>query len=206
MTGFQVISLDGLDRLPVGDGLEWRPIRRRLGIRAFGINAYTAEKVGDVVVEEHNEASGHEEVYLVVRGHARFRLGEETIAAPAGTLVYLSDPELVRVAHSEEEGTTVLAIGGWPAKAFEPSLWEELFAAGPLADQGRVDEAIAIMEDAIRQFPENGAAYYHLARFEAQGGRREDAVGHLREALELRPEVREHAEKDKDLAPLLADL
>ncbi len=206
MTSFHVVSLDELDRLPVGDGLEWRPIRRRLGIRAFGINAYTAENVGDIVVEEHNEASGHEEVYLVVRGRARFTLGEETIDAPAGTLVYLPDPELVRVAHSKEEGTTVLAVGGWPARAFEPSLWEELFEAAPLADQGRVDEAIAIMEDAAREFSENGAAYYHLARFEVKGGRREDAVGHLKRALELRPDLREHAGQDEDLAPLLADV
>lgn len=206
MTGFNVISLDELDRLPVGDGLEWRPIRRRLGIRAFGINAYTAEKVGDVVVEEHTEASGHEEVYVVVRGRARFKLGEETIDAPAGTLVYLSDPELVRVAHSEEEGTLVLAVGGWPDKAFEPSGWEWPFEAGPLADQGRHDEAIAIMEDGIRERGESAPGYYHLARFEAKGGRRDDAVGHLRKALELRPDLREHAERDEDLAPLLGDV
>lgn len=28
-------------------GLEWRPIRRRLGISSFGSNAYTAAKPGD---------------------------------------------------------------------------------------------------------------------------------------------------------------
>ena len=206
MTSFHVISLDELDRLPVGGGLEWRPIRRRLGIKAFGINAYTAEKVGDVVVEEHNEGSGHEEVYIVVRGRARFTLGEETIDAPAGTLVYLPDPEVVRVAHSAEEGTLVLAVGGWPDKAFAPSGWEWPFEAAPLADQGRHDEAIAIMEEGIRELGESAPGFYHLARFEAKGGRRDDAVSHLRQALELRPDLREHAEQDEDLAPLLADV
>ena len=35
----------------------WRPIRRRFGIRAFGVNAYTAAEAGDQVVEEHTEAT-----------------------------------------------------------------------------------------------------------------------------------------------------
>ena len=34
------------------------PIRRRLGVRAFGINAYTAAKAGDQVIERHNETGG----------------------------------------------------------------------------------------------------------------------------------------------------
>ena len=59
------------------------------GIQAFGINAYTAEKAGDVVVEEHDEkgdggAGGHEELYVVVSGRARFTLAGESVDAPAG--------------------------------------------------------------------------------------------------------------------------
>lgn len=203
---YQVVSLDGLDRIPVSHGLEWRPIRRRLGIRAFGINAYTAEKVGDCVVEEHKEGSGHEEVYLVVQGRARFTVGDDQLDAPAGTLVYLSDPDVVRSAVSEEEGTTVLAVGGWPDKAFEPSGWEWTFEASPLADEGRYDEAIAIMQDGMAELGESGPGWYHIARFEAKAGRTEDAAGHLARALELRPDLRTYAEEDEDLAPLLADI
>src|SRR5205823_1535239 len=43
---YEVLSRDELDRIPVMEGLEWRPLRRRLGIRAFGTNAYTSERVG----------------------------------------------------------------------------------------------------------------------------------------------------------------
>jgi tetratricopeptide (TPR) repeat protein len=201
---YQVVSLDGLDRIPVSHGLEWRPIRRRLGIRAFGINAYTAEKVGDWVVEEHTEGSGHEEVYVVVRGRARFTVGDAELDAPAGTLVYLSDPDLARAAVSAEEGTTVLAVGGWPDKAFEPSGWEWAFEASPLADDGRYDEAIAIMHEGMEQLGESGPGWYHVARFEAKAGRPEDATAHLARALELRPDFRRYAEEDEDLAPLVA--
>jgi len=200
---YRVLKLDELERIPVSEGLEWRPIRRRLGIRAFGMNAYTAEKVGDCVVEEHREGSGHEEVYVVVRGLGRFTVDGDDFDAPAGTLVYLPDPDVLRSAVSGEEGTMVLAVGGWPDRAFEPSGWEWTFEAGPLADAGRYDEAIAIMEDGIAKLGESGAGFYHLARFEAKAGRREDAIEHVRRALELRPDLRAYAEKDEDLEPLL---
>ena len=96
MSKYEVRRIDELDRIPVSHGLEWRPIRRRLGIRAFGINAYTAEKVGDCVVEEHKEVSGHEEVYVVLSGLARFTVDEDEFDAAAGTLVYLPDPDVLR--------------------------------------------------------------------------------------------------------------
>jgi tetratricopeptide (TPR) repeat protein len=203
MTRYHVISLAELDRIPVSHGLEWRPIRRRLGIRAFGINAYTAEKLGDCVVEEHTEGSGHEEVYVVVAGAARFTVDGDEFDAPAGTLVHLPDPDVLRSAVSKAEGTTVLAVGGWRGKAFEPSGWEWTFEASPLADEGRYDEAIAIMKDGMEELGESGAGWYHVARFEAKAGRTDDAAAHLAKALELRPDVREYAEKDEDLSPLL---
>ena len=63
MSGYELRHLDDLERLPVDDeGLVWRPVRRRFGISAFGTNAYTAEKAGDRVVEEHHEQDGHEEL------------------------------------------------------------------------------------------------------------------------------------------------
>src|SRR5438093_13351712 len=103
-------------------GLEWRPIRRRFDVRAHGVNAYTAEKPGDWIVEEHTEGSlRHEELYIVLRGRARFTLGSDEFDAPAGTLVFISDPDLKRVAIAEDEGTTVLAVGAKPGEAFIPS-------------------------------------------------------------------------------------
>ena len=66
---YEVVHLDELDRFPVDDeGLLWRPVRRRLGITAFGTNAYTAEQGTERVVEEHHEEGGHEELYFVATG------------------------------------------------------------------------------------------------------------------------------------------
>jgi len=193
---YGVARLDELDRVPVMEGLEWRPIRRRLGIRAFGVNAYTAEKVGDWIVEEHTEGSlRHEELYMVMSGRATFTLGDETIDAPAGTLVFISDPDLKRKAVAEEEGTTVLAVGARPGEAFTPSPWEWYFQA---YDQP-LEQGIETMKAGIEQDGERAPLYYHLACIEAKDGRLEDAKQHLAHAIELDPKFEEIATSDDDL-------
>ena len=59
----------------MADGFVWRPIRRRFGIRAFGVNAYSPREAGAQIVEEHTEDQlGHEEIYFVLRGRALFTI------------------------------------------------------------------------------------------------------------------------------------
>ena len=107
---------------------EWRPVRHHFGIASFGVNAWIARKDGDLVIEEHTEteggAAGHEELYFVVSGKARFTVGDETVEAPAGTFVYVRDPQVKRAAVADGAGTTVLAMGAKPGIAFQPSPWE----------------------------------------------------------------------------------
>ena len=72
MTGWDTAKLDEIEDLPGPGTLRWTPVRRHFDVRAFGVNAYTATEVGQEVVEEHTEQSnGHEELYVVVAGHAR---------------------------------------------------------------------------------------------------------------------------------------
>ena len=81
-----VARIDELERYPIEgqDGLTWLPVRRHFGIQSFGVNAYTAEEAGQRLVEEHREEeNGHEELYVVVSGHARFVLDGEPYDAPA---------------------------------------------------------------------------------------------------------------------------
>ena len=47
MSGWTAARLDELDSIPLFDGLVWHPVRRRLGITAFGVNAYTAEAAAE---------------------------------------------------------------------------------------------------------------------------------------------------------------
>jgi hypothetical protein len=118
----KVVRIAEIEPIPVvGGELQWRPLRRSLGIEAFGINAYTAD-AGGLVVEEHDEtgagAGHHEELYVVVTGRATFTVDGEAFDAPIGTCVFLDDPKERRAARAEDDGTTVLAIGGVRGQAF----------------------------------------------------------------------------------------
>jgi tetratricopeptide (TPR) repeat protein len=202
--GARVIRIDEVESLPVlGGELQWHPLRYTLGIQAFGMNAYTAAKNGDLVVEEHTEeALGHEEVYVVLAGRATFVLDGEEFDAPAGTVVHLADPKVKRVAHAAQDGTRVLAVGAPPDAAYEPSPWEPAFRAEALARDSDPEGAVAIVREALADHPDNASVLYNLACFEALAGRDDDAMEHLNRAVELRPEAAAWAQADDDLASL----
>src|ERR1051326_8932024 len=126
------------------DGFVWRPVRRRFDIRAFGVNAYTAREAGGQIVESRTESElGHEELYLVLRGRARFTIGDAEHELRAGQLVVVRNPALRRGAVALDAETAVLAVGGKPGEPYEVSAWEAMFAAVPAAQEERWDEAIA---------------------------------------------------------------
>src|SRR5262249_7786363 len=149
--------------------------------------------------EEHREGSGHEELYVVLRGRARFTLDGEELDASAGTLVFLPDSGVLRVATAEDEGTTVLAVGGWPDRAFEPSAWEWGFEAYGRIEGGDAEGALAVMHEWLDAHPDDARALYNLACIECRTDRKQEAVPHLRRALQLEPELREEAREDPDL-------
>ena len=207
MNRYEVARLDDLDRIAVGErGLEWRPIRRRFGLEAFGMNAYSSTHVGGEVVEEHSEEQlGHEEAYVVVRGHATFHLDGEDVDAPAGTIVVLRDPSVKRAATAVGADTLVVAVGGKPGEAFRPSAWESYFSAAPLAREGRYDDAVALMLADVDAYPDHPGFLYNLACYEALADRREDALTHLARAVELNPRFVEFAAEDSDFESLRED-
>ena len=206
MSGWSATSFGELDSIPLFEGIVWHPVRRKLGVRAFGINAYTAGGVGHQVIEEHDETSGgaggHEEVYVVIAGRATFTLDGEQLAAPAGTLVHISDPKVKRHAIAEEDGTLVLAIGAEPGVPYEPSAWESYFAAMPAFREERWDDAIELMEDGLAERPGHPAILYNLACAESRGGRPLDALAHLQAAVRGDARYAEHAREDPDFDPI----
>ena len=142
-----VVHVDKLDQIQLDDGFVWRPIRRRFGIKAFGVNAYAPSEAGAQVVEEHTESQyEHEEIYLVLRGRVLFTIdGNEHELGP-GQLVFVRDPALKRGATGLTDDTLVIAFGGKPGVAHEPSAWEAMFAAVPASRIGDWHEAIRISD------------------------------------------------------------
>ena len=202
MSGYEVVSLAGVESLPGPGTLRWTPLRKQLGITAFGLNAYVATEVGQDVVEEHTEERlGHEELYLVVAGRATFVLDGNEVDVPAGSAVFLRDPAVKRYARAEEPGTTVLAIGGKPGQ-HEISAWEYFFAAYARADAGDLDAALAEIDAGLAAKPEHPPLLYHRACILSRAGRLEEARPLLDRALELDPELQRWADEDDDLKPL----
>jgi quercetin dioxygenase-like cupin family protein len=209
---FEVAHLDELDSYPVGsEGLMWRPVRRRFGVEAFGVNAYTVAEAGQEVVEHHDEvpqgggAAGHQELYVVLRGRATFTLDGEEVDAPAGTLVFIRDPAVRRGAVAREPDTAVLAVGGAPGEPYRISPWEYTFEAFGYHRTGEYERGLEHLRGGLDRYPDNWSLLFNLACYESLLGRREDALEHLRRAVELSPRALELAQTDKDFDPIRDD-
>src|SRR5450432_267480 len=105
-------------------------VRRHFDVRAFGVNAATGD-AGDEMIEPHHEAddeqnrtNGHQELFAVMTGHAVFTVDGEEIDAPAGTIVFVRDPALIRAARATADGTAIFAVGGPPGSPYTVSRWE----------------------------------------------------------------------------------
>ena len=184
----------------------WLPLRRRLGITAFGVNAWRPQADGRTLIGEHDEATtGHEELYVVVRGHATFTVDGQEIDAPTGTIVFVSDPALKRAAMAREPETTILTAGGKPGEAYEPLAWEENSEIIPLFGRGEYAEAKARLEEALARHPDAGGLLYNLACAESRLGETDAALVHLERAIELWPGFREAAAGDPDFDSIRDD-
>ncbi|HEV2902089.1 MAG TPA: cupin domain-containing protein [Gaiellaceae bacterium] len=198
---FQVTRLDEIAPARGADGARWFRLRRDLDVGAFGVNAYGAD-AGKRVIEEHDElgtaAGKHEELYIVLRGTARFELDGEEQTVRAGSVVFVNDRKVRRGAMAEEDGTVVLVVGGTPGKAYEVSAWEEAGDAYPLWEDGKHEQAKEILSSVAEKHPEAGIVLYNLACVEAILGEAEPALEHLRRSIELEERFRELARTDED--------
>ena len=145
-SGYRTLHLDDIPTVRFDDDAEipaWKPVRRELGISAFGTNAYVGDAAGDVVVEPHDELKdpaegdrGHQEIYLVLGGSARFTVNGDEFDVAKGGIVFLEDPALQRKAVALEPGTIVFAVGAAPGEVFVPSGWEDEFLRRGTRDAG----------------------------------------------------------------------
>jgi tetratricopeptide (TPR) repeat protein len=203
MAEYSVARLEDIEEIDDGRS-PFRPVRHHFGITTFGVNAMTARASGDRLINEHDEAEADstEELYVVVSGHASFELDGESHDAPAGTLVHVP-AGVTRTAFAREAGTTVLAVGGGAqGRPFEPSGWELFAPLIPLFETGAYEEGADRAQALLAGDPPYGGLYYNTACFESRAGRTDDALVHLRRALELRPSLAGLAREDPDLAAI----
>jgi hypothetical protein len=80
-----------------------------------------------------------------------------------------------------------------------PEAWDPL---QPLYDAGEYAEAADRVRELLQAYPRNPRLLYNVACCESLAGRKEDAIAHLRLAIDIAEPVRDLAAHDSDFDPL----
>jgi hypothetical protein len=199
VSGYKVARLEEIGELEDEGREPLRPVRHHFGITAFGITAWTGKASGDRVLNEHDEKDdGNEELYFVVQGRAGFELDGDRVSAPSGTFVFVQ-PQVKRTAFAEEPGTTILAVGAAPGKAYEPVGWELWAPVSGVSRAGNHEAALERLRDVMQDDGEYPLLLYNLACLESLTGQPVQALEHLRQAISKSAQFRDYAKADSDL-------
>jgi tetratricopeptide (TPR) repeat protein len=202
---YAVVRMEEVEPRREFGGLRFRPLRPLLGIEGFGVAGWVADAGEEVIVDHSEPEDGQEELYVVLSGRARFVVGgDEEIAACAGTCVAVR-PGVRRTAIADADGTSVLAIGATPDAAYRAPGWEHAAVGADAYRRGDFEAAAAILREAESEHPDVVGVVYNLACCEALSGRRDEALEHLRRAVELDPKIARHARSDSDLESIRDD-
>jgi tetratricopeptide (TPR) repeat protein len=188
------------DELPESD--HWRPIRHALGIEAFGVNGWRNDADGILSIEHDEVLTGHEELFLVLTGHALFVVDGREIDAPAGTLVHVPDPASRRQARAVVDGTRLLAFGAEPGVPFERSGWEYTAEISEHFDIGDYAAALDLARRILLDHPADWTILYWAGRSAAELGLHEEALDYVRRASELEPTVLDYVGRHEAFAPI----
>lgn len=183
-------------------GITWRPIRRALGTDIVGMAAFTAQRPGEIVIEPHAEIDdgrGHQEVYVVIHGKARFVIDGTELDAPAGTFVRVDAPAH-RQATAIEAGTAVLALGGECTFQAGASEWIERARPHIRTNPSRARE---VLEDLAQARPGDRANDVGVALLAVGQGDESKARAIVARLVAEVPQIREVLAHDPDLRDLL---
>ena len=198
----RVARVSKADAISVAGGL-YQPLRRELGVRAFGINAFFASSAGDQLIEPHDEtgsgSGGHAELYLIVAGRASFVVSGSEIDAPAGTLVFIPAAETRREARALEDDTVAVVIGAPADRELPISPFEFWFTAEGPYNEGDYQRAIEIVSEGLAHWPDHPTMLYQLSCYHALAGEGDEAIAFLERAAAQSPDVVEWARGDSDL-------
>jgi tetratricopeptide (TPR) repeat protein len=205
MADYEITRVEDIEQIDDGRS-PFRPVRHRLGITAFGANAFGPRRAGERLINEHDESEPdfHEELYVVLQGRARFEIGGETVETTQGALVYVR-PGVTRTAFAEEDGTTLLVIGAKAGEPYQPMGYEYWAPLQPLYEAGDYAAVAERGKEMLTADPPHPMLFYNVACAESLAGRPDDAIEHLRRAKELAGDIGRWAKEDSDLDALRGD-
>jgi hypothetical protein len=194
--GYEILTLDEVETAE-HRGSNLIPVRYTLGYRPAGVNAWVADKGGQLIPPHDEDVGGDEELYVVVRGRASFVVDNETQDAPAGSLIFVEGGR-DRTATAEEDGTIVFVIGATVGEAFDGGGWDTFAVAYTAQRAGDMDACRRIMAQEMERRPDSWALPYNLACLEALAGNSDEAFAMLAR-IPAGPELRGYLENDTDL-------
>ena len=98
------------------------PIRQQFGIRAFGVNAFTASVGQQLIVPLDERWYGHEELYVVLEGWVHACCDGSEFNVERGAVLFVR-PQVHRALTALETPTVVLAVGAEAGKPYAPPSW-----------------------------------------------------------------------------------
>ena len=206
MSDYKVI---GIDEIPARDN--WIPIRDQLGIGAFGVNAYRGAEAGSSVISDHTELMArHEELYVVVEGHATFTVDGEEVDAPPGRSSSSPIPRAAAAPSRRSRGRRCSSRGQSPARRSRSRRGRRsgrrTARRWRSTAKQRYEDAAAVLRKALDEHPDSAGIEYNLACFETMAGSDAATVAeHLGRAIELYPGFRDFARQDSDFEPVKDD-
>ncbi|HEV7918934.1 MAG TPA: cupin domain-containing protein [Solirubrobacterales bacterium] len=118
---YSVAKVDDIEALTgYFQGVSLTPVRRALGIKAFGVGVMSVEGEDAEYPKHDHSKDGQEEVYIPISGEAELDMGEHgKVLLTPGMMVRVA-PEVTRTIVPGSGSVQVLALGGTPGAAYEP--------------------------------------------------------------------------------------
>jgi mannose-6-phosphate isomerase-like protein (cupin superfamily) len=129
MTDYTVKQIDEMEAIYAGS---FKRARAELGVSSFGMQVIDFPPHVDEQYPAHDHADdGQEEVYLALRGSGEIEIAGERHRLDPETMVRVG-PGVMRTIRTGEERMRLLALGGVPAKVYEPPEMSKLGSPDPL--------------------------------------------------------------------------
>ena len=187
------------------DGRQRFDVRRGLGITAFGISAFSAPS-GVVVINEHDETllgeAGQEELYIVMNGAATFEIDGEAVEAPQARSSRCSRLRSGRRRRPRTAPRSSSSAGrGQGVRGSARGSWRGVRRVQRRGLRGSARQAARRGREAA----DNSVAHFNAGCFAARAGQADDAIEHLRRAVEINDRIKELIATDEDLDSIRED-
>ena len=124
-----------IDDLEAVLGGAFKRARAELGVESFGMQVLDLPPNLEQFPEHDHAASGQEEVYVTMRGTGWIEVDGERVDLDPETIIRVG-PQTRRKIYTGDEGMRILALGGVPGAAYEPSGPSKLGAPDPALPRG----------------------------------------------------------------------